>query len=331
MFSYLILGIVVWMVSFMPGSMTGTDGHTGRGAGKTELKLKLKKGMSFRQRVYIEQTTSQISRGKRSEGQKDKKVQTYYETTIDYTFLVEDVDARGTAVVKVSYDSIQVVRDDSEKRDVFNSTLPSTFDSPLAYPYSAMIGSGFRVRIDPSGEVRDIMGVEELQSYVLSRFRPADSARRETIIGSLNQLFSAESLKDVVLQLMPPYPPSSVSVGDTWQRTILVGGKVPMTLKAEYKLARRDADKVVIEEDATIGNNNSVRLVDSAGFQISYDIKGSRKGTIEIDPETGWMMGRSFTREFTGRMQVFMQATATLVYESPLTDDSYFRTKAWKE
>lgn len=330
MFSHLVLSIAIWMLPFMSASTVNVDGRTGRGTGKTALKLKLQKGMSFRQRVYIEQTTTQITPGKKSDGQKDKKVTNYFETTTDYTFLVEDVDARGTATLNVTYDSIQVIHDDSDQRKVYNSTLPSTFDSPIAYPYSAMIGLGFRIKIGPTGDVGEITGLDELRRQVLSKLAPEDSSKRDAITNSLKQLFSFESVREVVLQLIPPYPPNAVSVGDTWKRVIQVAGKVPMTLKAEYKLARQDAQSAVVEEESSIGNNNNVRLLDPSGFQINYDIKGTRKSTINIDPETGWLMGSSFTREFTGRMQVFAPATAALVYESPLTDNSYIRTKSWK-
>ncbi len=296
----------------------------------TALKLKLTKGMTFRQRVYRDQTTSQMVPDKKKGG--DKKLVQRRETTIDYHFLVESVDAKGNAIVFMRYDSVIADYLNDTARSSYNSTDTSTWRSANAFPFHQIMGKGIRLEVGADGGVRRLMGLDSLRNQLAKLIDRSDSVRGANQDQVLIRTLSEESMMETIFQSLPFLPVKSVKVGDTWTRNYLSDVGVPLTLNTTYTLVRMENDgRMVLEEKSIVGNNHKARKFDQPGVRLHYEISGTQSGTIEVNRATGWNMSSMIRREFTGRMQVFDEANSRIIYESPLTDVTTIRTRSWAQ
>ena len=131
---------IVVLVFFLTMGVVTSDGYA---AEKLDLKLRLKPGQKHSMRIITENKISHTIMGQQQKINHHK--------AIELEFEVKEVEANGTALVKVTYQSIKEKGGTGQATLEYDSTKPETFaDNPFAPTYNAMMGQGFVMKITPN-------------------------------------------------------------------------------------------------------------------------------------------------------------------------------------
>ena len=303
-------------------------------AGKLDLKLRLKPGQRHRLQLYREYNGSLTANGRQNDSSN------IYTARLECE--VEQVDANGLAL-KMTPLTFNAITKTPSGQSEYDSTKPDTIgEYAYAAILSAMIGRSFVAKVTPQGKIVELDGLDEMHqqmaetvienedkatmlSYAKGQTATAeqDAKRR---IDSVNQKFgsrekrieaarktlvsaphsSARDIREVVGNVIMSFPEGPVGIGDSWQAwsaQFSLGDteldKCTYTLRENKQTAvlADISSKVEVDEDKPI-NSKDV----SAGSSRTT-LSGSCKGSLEIDPQTGWILRKNVTLRCSGQIE----------------------------
>jgi hypothetical protein len=149
--------VALWVAVWVIGLTSGCGGEDQ--ADKLPLRLNLREGESLSLRMVTDQNISQTVLGQEQE--------ITQKIGFDFTFLIDAVDADGTAMVQVTYDWVMMEQDGPTGKIVYDSADPPARVPDLAVGFAALVGRGFAMRLSAEGRVQDIQGVDALITGLL--------------------------------------------------------------------------------------------------------------------------------------------------------------------
>jgi hypothetical protein len=192
------------------------------------LGFNVKKGEKYRVKQVSEQKTTQNMGG--------QKMETKQTTETVYIYEVTDIDSGGIASIKVIFDSISVRTEGSMGSFQYDSNKDKGNGSPLTAVYDGMIGQGFAFRIDKSGKVVSIEGMDRLMNELIDKMDIQDPALKETMVQTFKQSFGEDILKSALSQTTDVYPEGKIKVGDSWEDKQVISAGFPMEINSIYTL-----------------------------------------------------------------------------------------------
>lgn len=327
-----------------PSKPTVSPAVASDAAPNADLKLSLSPGQNRRLRITSEDKISLKLTGQ------SQDIQSV--STTDLEFAIEQVDANGVASIKVTYLAIREKGGSSAGTMEYDSTKPEVgANNPLAPTYSSMIGKSFVMRVTPDGKMAGFNGVdrmylqmaqaiienenESVRERMKERYAQDYEQRAQSFIDRLDQqygsaserqqavkeliesnpLFSKTKIEGLVGNVIVSFPDGPVDVGDSWQGKAVLPAAAPVDIDLTYTLKEKKQSVAVIGIDSKINmfDEPAPGPVGPMG-PTKVTLTGSYTGSVQIDPNTGWMLHKKATMQCSGRI---MMASAAQTPQTP--------------
>lgn len=296
----------------------GVGGSSAQSAGeKIKLRLRLKKGESYKLRMTTDQKISQTIQG--------KQVDMSQTMGIGFTYHVREVDADGTAAVKLTYDSVLFKQDGPLGKIEYDSSNPPETVHPMAKGFAALTGQSFSMRLSPQGQIKSVEGVDAMFTRVMQNIDVPDARVKATLEKKLKQQFGDDALKEMMENTMAIYPDKPVAIGDSWSKKVVVTKGFAITLENTWTLKDRKDGVAVVDVQSKITPSQNAKPIEMGMMKVRQDISGSQEGQMEISEATGWPVRAGMTQKLSGKMHV-EQGPGPLKDQSwPITIESDIR------
>jgi hypothetical protein len=224
----------------------------------------------------------------------------------------------------------------------YDSTKPDVgVYNPFASTYSAMIGKSFNIRVTPKGKMIGLNGIDQMYLQMAQKIvenedesirkgmrekygevfeeraqqaidrldqRYGSRSEREKAVKDLivkNPLFSKSKIEGMVGNVILSFPGGPVKVSESWKGGAVLPAAAPVDIELTYTLKEKKQDVLIIDIDSSI-DLFEVPAPGPVGPEgpTKVSLKGSYKGSGEIDPATGWMLHKKATMKCSGRMEI---------------------------
>jgi len=190
---------------------------------------------------------------------------------------------------------------DSDNPNLDDPTVASMHDA-----FSTTIGRTINMTMSPLGKVKEYSGLEQYFEELV---------RDEPGTEGLKDMFSDESLKELMDQFTGLYPENAVKVGDTWEVT-LSWKQFGMDMVYDYTLleinngvakigakGKMDIDLAKVMESMT-------QMTEEMGFE--YQMTGSFDSSFELNSTDGWIDNMVQNMTVSGFMKMKLPEGASL-------------------
>jgi len=210
--------------------------------------------------------------------------------TMEYTYLILP-DSANYKRVKVTYDRIAIKSGNSMMSMEYDSNDSTKQKDSVFSNMSQFLNKSFTLTLNGDGEV---IKSENLQAIT----NTTDSTLASAGAQGFDPQVSDSSMRTMMLQTLNVYPGKPVKKGDLWKHTYNTSmGFMNMTFDNTYKLASVSDGIAHIEINSNIGANKS------KGEQM--EIRGLQTGDLDMDVNTGMVLGSKCNQEIKGSMQAF--------------------------
>lgn len=232
-------------------------------AQQVDLRWKYQAGEQLVYQVTLEQEATLPGQGSQSGTQ----VQTM-------RWAVDDVAGNGDATVTVTTERMQMHQvGPGGSIDYDSETMPDS-TSPQAAMFGAIVDMSYTLVIAPDGTVKEVRGLEGMIDEMMAGFSSDVAGQVRQQFG---QMFSEESIRNMMQQSIQSFPAEPVGPSDTWETSYSM--PVPMlgdiTTTATFTL-----DDVVTRE------GRQVALISSTGTVSLGEASGQLAGMMEMDDGT---------------------------------------------
>ncbi len=177
------------------------------------------------------------------------------------------------------------------------------------------------VRMDYKGFVLDILNYNVIKETMLAG---TDSLRGMVALakGQLETMADKKTLIGMIESVTAYLPNKEVAPGEDWDFSYSnTNGMGEMAVTGTYKLKSLNNGVAVIEgENAFKPVSNEPMMMN--GSEITNEISGLGKTTMEVNPETGWLIKSSTKIQMAGNMIVNAQGNSmTIPIQSVITNE----------
>jgi len=241
---------------------------------KVNLKMKPKVGDKVNYKMVITQRASQIS-----ELTKNKEVSSNQEMSYYYSLNVGDINDAGTITYKVKYDSIKVSYSekgvDSTFSIEYNSNIKNDNNKMEVFlTYNALIGNEFKVRVSPLGEVKEVIEMDKVESYIAKEYGDTlKSEEKSQISESLKT-----QLKEIIQSQFQIFSDKEVYKDSSWTITQQSAiGSFPIENIISYKL----------EDIQKQDNGTKINIAASLEFKVLENKIKEKDITMTLEDDNG--------------------------------------------
>lgn len=221
-----------------------------------------------------------------------------YKLELDYTITCKEVKPDGTMFVEQRWDAGRMEGTGRKGELNWDSTKGPQIIPHQAKLYSRLIGRSIELEVTPNGEVLEPFGLEVIADAMLYKdgIRPGYEVTEEEY--KSYQKMKVEELKNTLEYVLDPvidgYPEQSIQPGDTLnvQDTGIITGVQGSGMKLTYKgLHEQNACfEVTTTVTGSAGSPDKERT-----FDVERQEKREGKGEIEVDTQTGLIVGAEVT------------------------------------
>lgn len=193
-----------------------------------------------------------------------------------YTFNVKEASG-GDSKMEVVYDLMRM-----EVKSMGKTIKMSSEDQTTeSQAFRDMVNKPFSMTVSPQGKVISIDGWEGIDK---------------------NGAMKADDLKQSMETSLNIFPDKPVKVGDTWKKEASMTMQMfKLNMSSTYTLTEVKGNTATIsmESDIKMGQDNK-----AAANGMNMDLKGTQKGKIDVELNTGMSLSGTITQEIKGEMQV---------------------------
>ena len=244
-------------------ALVGIAGSAFADGDKIQLRLHLKAGQKFGLKG-----TDNSTIGINSPGGIYINVNT--SESIGLSFHVNSVDTDGTAHMDAVCKYIRTTVALKNEVITYDSSNPSSKNSPLAAVYSSLLGQKIPIVLSPDGKVS---GASGLASAVMKG------------------IFEHN------------YPPNPVAVGERWSQTV-TENSLPYVANVYMKITDRSGGTCNVKVYADLKSKPQDSSRTYGGMTVKMLISGIQQGNMTVDEDTGLITGGSMSGQATGNCEV---------------------------
>jgi len=260
---------------------------------KFDLKLELKKGQKFGLKMVTDQKMSQTAMG-----QQQKMNQMI---AIGMFFEVLAVDDNQNMSIKTTYQNIHTRMEGPMGVMEYDSTKPPQpgADNPMSAMYKAMLGQSFVMKLSPKGQILEIKGIDEMIAKMIDKMAPNEAAKQQ-MKEMMKSFINEDKMKETSGTMIAALPLKPVGIGDSWTNKISIPIGFPMEIDTTNTLTDHKEGTVTIETNAAIETGDDAKPTEMGPMKMTIKMKGTQKGTIQIDAATGWIVRSKADANLTG-------------------------------
>lgn len=157
--------------------------------------------------------------------------------------------------------------------------------------FAGIKGKEFTMKVDEEGKVLEVKGFEQIIHAMVDSIGMNEDMRNQMNI-SLKDQFNEQTIKDQFAQVFTIFPNKEVKVGDSWEKSFQMGGKMPAKYMTKYTVKEIEGDHVTLMANTTIGSDGG-----------EMEIKGTQNGTLLVDGKTGLVLNAEFDQDMQTKVQ----------------------------
>ncbi|HKO82104.1 MAG TPA: DUF6263 family protein [Chitinophagaceae bacterium] len=151
--------------------------------------------------------------------------------------------------------------------------------------FTGIKGKEFIMKVDEEGKVLEVSGFEQIVNGMVDSLETGEDIKMQ-IRASLKDQFNAQNIKDQFAQVFTIFPNKEVKVGDTWEKSWQLGGRMPAKYVTKYTVKEIEGDHVSLAAQTSIGSDND-----------DMKIKGTQTGNLLVDSKTGLVINAEFAQD----------------------------------
>ena len=264
--------------------------------GKTYVNAKYNPELNskFSYKIIAETSSSDKSPATNNQEMKSRQMMTYY-----YTQEVESIDNEGIITMKMSFDSIQVLSaaemNDSTITELYNSNVKdSIYNLPDFIQYNALINQRFYLRIDKTGDILDVYGLEKVYENIYKALGDTLSEQDKSLV---KESFGKESIKGIIQNQFQIFPQTEITIDSAWTRSYETNLLVfPVRNNLSYTLLEinEEGDQSILKIKADLGIDFLNKEINEEGAKYTLT-KSDASGTGEVlfDLKSGWIVKKN--------------------------------------
>ncbi|MDR0385313.1 MAG: DUF6263 family protein [Prevotellaceae bacterium] len=171
--------------------------------------------------------------------------------------------------------------------------------------FKAIIDKPFETVMTKTGKVLSIKGLDKFAEAMLGSFGDdVPENIRQQMIGQFGLQFSEDALKSQLEQNTGYFSGKPVGIGDSWNSkstSKLSNFMIAIDVKNTIKSVEDNIVNVNIE--GTVATPDNIEQ-DVNGMKAKVSLKGSQKGVVKIDKNTGWIVSSNLSMNFNGEIEV---------------------------
>lgn len=281
---------------------------------KVKLEMRLKKGKTYTYTI----TTTQESKQTNITGKQESVKQ---DMVFGYKMSVKDVDTGGNETIETAYDKVKMTSHSAYGDNIYDSEDSKDTSSVMSRLFKALRSGSFTIVMSKEGIVKSISGYKTIIDRMVTSVAPGKDAQSQSMKEQIIGRFNDKALKESLQNGWNIYPADAVGIGDSWTKSNSLSVGFPLDMVTTYTVKEISSKKVVLDvkSDINAGKDSMATLMG-----IAIKIKGTQKGVIEIDRETGLPLHSNIRQEINGvismvnqdsQKQMPVSATTTTVIE----------------
>lgn len=287
-------------------------------AKKIQLTLKLEQGKEYRQ-----VSDSKVAINQEINGQKMNIV---VQVKGSMTYLVKAVNDQDYDL-EVKYDSLSMIMQLPQTTMMFSSEKNDEQDI-VSQILGALKNQSFDLKLSHTGKVIEVKNIELLFESIFSKFPQTSESQVAPMKNQIKSLYGKDAFKGNIQMVTAIFPEGPVAIGDTWTVDTKVESGMSANVSTTYTLKDNQKDYVLIDGDSKFESANKDAYSETNGIPIRYDLSGTIKSELKIDPRTGWIIeaklnqdvqGNTYIRE-SSQMPNGMKIPMTLSSETVVTN-----------
>ena len=307
---------------------TSQPAVSGRGSlinpdGSVTLKLNVSKGEKYDMEMISDQKIVQEMQGQKQE--------VFQKMGFIYNYAIEDADAQGNMTTKITYSSIYQEVDAGQGKIVFDSKNPPKVESPQTKILLCLIGKGFTVKQNPMGKVLDLKGTEEILKSIVKKMELKEPEQEKQLTASLNEQFGTGRMSEMVEKLTNFYDGVPKKTGDKWTKEYTSSGEFNMMFSSEYTVKEIKGNSIVIDISSKLQTDPKAKPTEYGSVLVRYSLKGTQKGTIEIDARSGMILNTNVYQKLSGKISSLKSETVKESITVPMSIETTNTIKTTKK
>lgn len=166
-------------------------------------------------------------------------------------------------------------------------TMSSDGTAPADLSMKALTGVNYSFTMDNTGEILDVMGMEEAQAYVKKQVEGTPLAQAST---QLAATFTKDALMSNLDRKFSIYPDEPANEWNMVKDLNL--NNMPVSVSSNYTLSENE---IKMDGTLTISGKGTFN-----GMQLDMDMSGTQKGTYLVDSESGAVVSSSSVSDMNG-------------------------------
>jgi len=217
-------------------------------------------------------------------------------TGMNWKYTIQVINDKGSLkTLKVTYDRIGMSMDMGGQKMEFSSDSPAGDPSnPLNMVtnlFSAMKGKSFTMKVDASGEIKEVNGIDQLgEELVTGLSLPA--ASKDRMLQSFRSKFNENDVKETFSQTFSMLPNKKVKPGDSWERESMTRvGPAKGRLLTVYTVRSINGNIVKLSGKGRLQSENG-------------NVTGTQNSSLVLDADNGLILQNVFDMNTAGQQKL---------------------------
>ena len=151
--------------------------------------------------------------------------------------------------------------------------------------FAGIKGKEFTMKVDEEGKVLEVSGFEQIVNGMVDSLDVTEDIKMQ-MRASLKDQFNEQNIKDQFAQVFTIFPNKEVKLGDTWEKSWQMGGRMPAKYITKYTVKGIEGDHVSLAAQTNIGSDSD-----------DMKIKGNQTGNLLVDSKTGLVINAEFNQD----------------------------------
>jgi molybdopterin-binding protein len=263
------------------------------------LKYNLKKGEIFKQNISTNMDLTQKVMS--------QEMKINLNITANATFEVKDVKG-ANYTLEMKYKEVKMnMKMPGMDNLSFDSNTPEDIATLQDFGpiLKAIVDKPVEIVLTETGKVESIKGADKLGEAMLNSLDTnIPDATKQQLISQFGSQFSEEYFKMLFSQNAGYFSDKPVNTGDSWNyKTSTTSSNITMNIDMNMTVKSIDDNTVTLDIEGTVVTPEKYET-EINGMKAKVTIKGSQKGWVKIDKNTGWIVSSKITQDTAGDMEV---------------------------
>jgi len=233
-----------------------------------------------------------------------KKVDNINKTTAGMNYRI-DKDSAGNFEIHIQYDKLHVYTKNDDMESDMDAASAATTTEPIEKMLGTLTGIPLVASVTPAGEVRSIVGYDQIPEKILAVFPGTEENTRRLMREKIKQMIGNGIIKNNIANILSFFPDSAVHVNDKWKLNSPQISELNLNTEVFFTLVKIEDGVATIRSQGKINRDSA--SIDLMGFKVLANLNGGLQGEYEMDTRTGMLVSAQVNTDIGGSIDVMGQ------------------------